>query len=209
MMREDQEIEMIEFVEGKAEDEAEAEEAPNWQNTFHRIAGDITGAFEGGKPGTLNLYDLGIISYGKHQATLASGTLYPILKRYIELSSSETAKKMSAYLERVEQRDVTLREDKDFIQLLKDAAKEPEMNRKAFLLHETIEKVRAGLRTPLPEPKKPAEAAPLPKAKDAGDTTKAAKGGGGPGFRPSSEIRGGRRRARGLASQRSTSIDRC
>jgi len=120
---------MLEFVEGKAEDETEAEEVSNWQNTFHRIASDITGAFEGGKPGTLNLYDLGIISYGKHQATLASGTLYPILKRYTELSSSETAKKMSAYLDRVKQRDETLREDRDFIQLLKDAAKEPEMNR--------------------------------------------------------------------------------
>ena len=122
MMREDQEIEMLEFVEGKAEDETEAEEVSNWQNTFHRIASDITGAFEGGKPGTLNLYDLGIISYGKHQATLASGTLYPILKRYTELSSSETAKKMPAYLDRVKQRDETLREDRDFIQLLKDAA---------------------------------------------------------------------------------------
>ncbi len=129
MMREDQEIEMLEFVEGKAEDEAEAEEAPSRQNTFHRIAGDITGAFEGGKPGTLNLYDRGIISYGKYQATLASGTLYPILKRYTELSSSETARKMSAYLDRVKQRDETLREGRDFIQLLKDAAKEPEMNR--------------------------------------------------------------------------------
>ncbi len=129
MMSEDQEIEMLEFVEGKAEDDAEAEEASNWQNTFQRIAGDITGAFEGGKPGTLNLSDLGIISYGKHQATLASGTLYPILKRCTELSSSEIAKKMSAYLERVKQRDESLREDRDFIQLLKDAAKEPEMNR--------------------------------------------------------------------------------
>jgi len=129
MMREDQETEMSEFVEGKAEDEAEAEEASSQQNTFHRIASDITGAFEGGKPGTLNLYDRGIISYGKHQATLASGTLYPILKRYTELSSSETAKNMSAYLDRVKQRDETLREDRDFIQLLKDAAKEPQMNR--------------------------------------------------------------------------------
>lgn len=63
------------------------------------------------------------------------------------------------------------------------AEKEPEMNRKAFMLHETIEKVRAGLRTPLPEPKKPAEAAPMPKAKDPGDSAKATKGGGGPGLR--------------------------
>jgi hypothetical protein len=70
--------------------------------------------------------------------------------------------------------------------------KEPDPARKAFVLHETIEKVRAGLRTPLPEAKKSAEAAPMPKAKqpteatpkpkgkDAGDTAKA---GGGPGLR--------------------------
>src|SRR5205823_6661226 len=81
------------------------------------------------KTGTLNLYDLGIISYGKHQATLASGTLYPILKRFTELSSSDTAAKMSSYLDRVKRRDESLREDQGFVRLLKDAAKEPEMNR--------------------------------------------------------------------------------
>ena len=128
MMREEPGMEIIDLGEGRVE-EVEAEEESSWQNTYHRIANDITSAFEGGKPGTLNLYDRGIISYGKHQATLASGTLYPILKRYTELSSSETARKMSAYLERVKQKDETLREDQDFIQLLKDAAREPEMNR--------------------------------------------------------------------------------
>jgi len=133
MNQEDQELamEFLEdaYIEGKAEEEAEEEEAQNWQNTFHRIANDITSAFEGGKPVTLNLYDRGIISYGKHQATLASGTLYPILKRFTELSTGEIARKMSEYLDRVQRKDETLREDKDFIQLLKDAAKEPEMER--------------------------------------------------------------------------------
>jgi phosphatidylserine/phosphatidylglycerophosphate/cardiolipin synthase-like enzyme/monoamine oxidase/subtilisin family serine protease len=120
-----------EAFEARAESEFEHEGAGGEfnQNTFHRIANDITSAFEGGKPGTLNLYDRGIISYGKHQATLASGTLYPILKRFTELSSSDTAIKMSSYLDRVKGKDETLREDLEFIRLLKDAAKESTMDR--------------------------------------------------------------------------------
>ncbi|HSD58318.1 MAG TPA: DUF2272 domain-containing protein [Methanotrichaceae archaeon] len=96
-------------------------------NTYFRVANDITGAFEGGKPDTLNLYDRGIISYGKHQATLASGTLFSLLKRYTELSSSETAQRLASYLDRIKKKDESLRDDKAFIQLLKDAAREPEM----------------------------------------------------------------------------------
>jgi hypothetical protein len=50
------------------------------------IVFDITGHFEGGKPDSLQTVDAGIISYGMHQATLASGSLYNVLKRYTELS---------------------------------------------------------------------------------------------------------------------------
>jgi carboxypeptidase C (cathepsin A)/GH25 family lysozyme M1 (1,4-beta-N-acetylmuramidase)/subtilisin family serine protease len=117
-----------ELFEGRAEEEYESSETAAYQNTFHRIASDITGAFEGGKTGTLNLYDLGIISYGKHQATLHSGTLFGILQRFTELSSSPLAMKMAAYLDRVKQRDESLREDTEFIRLLKDAATEPQMD---------------------------------------------------------------------------------
>lgn len=90
------------------------------------------------------------------------------------------------------------------------AEKEPEPARKAFMLHETIEKVRTGLRVPLPEPKKPeakapeakkpetpvkppekkgepVAVAPIPKGKDAGDTAKA---GGGPGLRGRVTVKG-------------------
>jgi carboxypeptidase C (cathepsin A)/subtilisin family serine protease len=117
------------WFESKAADEYDISEADGYRNTFHRIANDITGAFEGGKTDTLNLYDLGIISYGKHQATLASGTLYGILRRYTELSKSQSAVKMSSYLERVNRGDESLREDAEFVRLLKDAAKDPEMER--------------------------------------------------------------------------------
>ena len=117
-----------EIFEGRADEEFDISETGTYQNTFHRIASDITGAFEGGKTGTLNLVDLGIISYGKHQATLHSGTLLGILNKFTELSSSATAKKMETYLDRVKSRDASLREDSAFIQLLKNAAAEPEMN---------------------------------------------------------------------------------
>lgn len=125
-MLDEEAIELPEFVAGKAADDAE--EAPSGHNTFHRIANDITSVFEGGQTGTLNLYDNGIISYGKHQATLASGTLAMVLKRYTELSASGTAQRMTTYLDRVEQRDASLRQDNVFIKLLKDAAQEPEMS---------------------------------------------------------------------------------
>src|SRR5882724_1955248 len=118
-----------ELFEGRADAEFEDSENSTYQNTFHRIASDITSAFEGGKTGTLNLYDLGIISYGKHQATLHSGTLLGILKRFTEISSSDIATRMSPYLDRVKQKDESLREDAEFIHLLKEAAKEPEMDR--------------------------------------------------------------------------------
>ena len=118
-----------EGFEGRSEGEFDSSEVSPYQNTFHRIASDITSAFEGGKIGTLNLYDLGIITYGKHQATLHSGTLYPILKRFTELSSTATSTAMAGYLKRVEARDETLREDSAFIALLKEAAKEDEMDR--------------------------------------------------------------------------------
>ena len=117
----------LELMEGRSEEESEEEAGHD--NTFFRVANDITGAFEGGKPGTLNLYDKGIISYGKHQATLASGTLYHILKRFSELSGSETAKQLATYLPRVKSRHESLRGEKPFIRLLQEAAHEPEMSR--------------------------------------------------------------------------------
>lgn len=97
-------------------------------NTEHRIAGSITGIFEGGKPDSINTYDNGIISYGKHQATLASGSLYSILKLYTDKSTTTTATTMKTYLSRVQSKDATLKNDSAFIQLLKDAATDPMMS---------------------------------------------------------------------------------
>lgn len=104
---------------------APANEPPN---SYHRIASDITGIFEGGKAGTLQTYDSGIISYGKHQATLAGGALQKVLERYLELSESSTAQKIAGYMERVRKREESLRNDQPFLDLLKAAAKESAMD---------------------------------------------------------------------------------
>lgn len=127
------EEEEFSFGEGK-EDEAAGEdiefleEELGGSSTYFRIANDIVGAFEGGKAGKLNLKDQGIISYGKHQATLAGGALFSILKRYTELSKGETAARLASYLDRVKKKDESLSRDQVFIQLLKDAARDPEMS---------------------------------------------------------------------------------
>jgi hypothetical protein len=97
-------------------------------NTYFRIANDITSAFEGGSVGSLNLADRGIISYGRHGTTLASGGLQALLAAYIRLSSSDTAVQIRAYLDRVERRDPALSDDETFIRLLRDAAADPAMS---------------------------------------------------------------------------------
>lgn len=106
---------------------AQPRQEPQRENSHHRIANDITSAFEGGKPASINTYDNGIVSYGKHQATLVSGSLYAVLKRYTQLSKSSVAGQIQGYLKQVEQKDPALRKEKPFLQLLKDAAGESAM----------------------------------------------------------------------------------
>lgn len=97
------------------------------EDQAQKMAFDITGSFEGGKPNSLQTYDAGIISYGMHQATLASGSLYNVLERYTELSKTSNSEGISKYLLRVESRDITLRNDEVFLNLLRDAASESAM----------------------------------------------------------------------------------
>ena len=84
-------------------------------NESYRIASDITGVFEGGKPSSLQTKDAGIISYGKHQATLASGSLYSVLKVYTDLSKGNTVTKIANYLPQVQKKDAQLRKDAEFL----------------------------------------------------------------------------------------------
>jgi hypothetical protein len=78
-------------------------------------------------PSSLNTKDNGIISYGRHQFTLKYGSLYSVLKRYTELSQTDTSKKIADYLSRVMEINQSLKNDAAFLELLKDAAYEPEM----------------------------------------------------------------------------------
>jgi tetratricopeptide (TPR) repeat protein len=91
------------------------------------ITFDITGHFEGGKPDSLQTYDMGIISYGMHQATLASGSLYNVLERYTEMSQTSNSEQIAAYLPRVQSKDSTLASDEAFLNLLRNAASENAM----------------------------------------------------------------------------------
>lgn len=92
-----------------------------------RIAFKITGVFEAPSYSTIQTIDSGIISYGQHQATLASGTLEVILQRYIQNSTSDIAAKIKPFMPRVAAKDRTLKNDSAFLNLLKDAGKEQPM----------------------------------------------------------------------------------
>ena len=98
------------------------------QNSYVRVAGDITAAFEsGGKVGKLQTADRGIISYGRHQATLAGGNLYTLLDAYVAASSTPVAAQIRGYLTRVKAKDASLADDRSFLDLLRSAASDPQM----------------------------------------------------------------------------------
>ncbi|GAB4572968.1 MAG: hypothetical protein Kow0077_13880 [Anaerolineae bacterium] len=89
---------------------------------------NITAAFEGGGYHSYQNHDSGVVSYGRFQFTLASGSLYAVLERYIAAAVSETAAALrDRYLPRVRDRDAGLRDDEDFRHLLDAAADDPAM----------------------------------------------------------------------------------
>ncbi len=99
-----------------------------WRDTIWAI----TSIFESGRPeGRADAYqtqDAGIISYGKHQATLGSGTLNQVMKAYFQRSSSPTSQKLKQeYAERIRAGDKNLRDDAELRRLLLEAAREPAM----------------------------------------------------------------------------------
>ena len=94
-----------------------------------KFAFELTGHFEGGKPGSLQIKDAGIISYGKHQATLASGALYEVIRTYSELSSSKISVLLRPYLKKLQNKQISLRQDRQFINLLIKAAQDPLMKK--------------------------------------------------------------------------------
>ena len=97
---------------------------------IRRVAMQITTVMEtGGLEGyaAINDYDAGIISYGRHQATLAGGALAALLDAYLATSHTDTARQLSGYMDRVRRHDASLRDNEAFKTLLRAASVEPEM----------------------------------------------------------------------------------
>jgi hypothetical protein len=93
-----------------------------------KAAFNITAGFEGGGYATFQTYDAGIVSYGRFQCTLASGSLAELLDSYLERATGASAQQLrSQYMPRVWQKDWTLREDAGFKSLLLRLARDPAM----------------------------------------------------------------------------------
>jgi hypothetical protein len=89
---------------------------------------NITSAFEGNKGYAMyQTYDAGIISYGRFQFTLASGSLASVMDGYLMRSNSPVAQQLRAYQARIKNRDVSLRNDTQLQNLLVQAAAEKAM----------------------------------------------------------------------------------
>lgn len=95
---------------------------------IRRAAYEITAAFEGSGYASYQNIDAGIVSYGRFQFTLASGSLAAVLERYLAAASGPTAAALrEGYLSRIQARDETLRGDGTLRTLLTSAAEEPAM----------------------------------------------------------------------------------
>jgi hypothetical protein len=98
------------------------------QERIRLAAFAIASAFEGGR-GYANYqnYDRGIVSYGRFQFTLASGSLSRVLNIYFDTASSPVSDQLRAFRDRANSRDESLRHDDTFKTLLIEAAEEDEM----------------------------------------------------------------------------------
>lgn len=104
-------------------------EPAKWRNTIWSITSIFESGSPEGNPAAYQTYDAGVISYGKHQATLASGTLNRVLQAYLARSSSAAAQALkNEYAGRVAQMDASLRNDGRIKQLLLEAANESAMD---------------------------------------------------------------------------------
>ncbi|MEM9950144.1 MAG: hypothetical protein AAF846_00980 [Chloroflexota bacterium] len=90
------------------------------------LAFRFTSAWEGGFA-AINTFDSGIVSYGFLQFTLAGGSLITVIQHFVSTSQSDTANALRAMLPRIEARDASLRNDQNFINLLRTATNEQDM----------------------------------------------------------------------------------
>lgn len=97
-------------------------------DAYHDVASRITSVMEGGSPSSLNTEkDGGIVSYGVHQATLASGALELVVEHYLASSQTSTASTLKGYMSKVRTKDKSLQTDTAFHTALKAAGKEEVM----------------------------------------------------------------------------------
>ncbi len=100
---------------------------PTGPDRIRKAAFAITTTFEGGSYATYQNYDKGVVSYGRFQFTLASGSLFNVLERYLAASNTSIAADLRSYLPRVQAREEALRNDVRFKELLIQAAGEQAM----------------------------------------------------------------------------------
>jgi len=97
------------------------------------IVSDVVGLHESdGRYNAFQNEDTGVVSYGKYQFTLMSemNSLFNVLKLYTDNSQTQTSKHIKDdYLNRVAEKDQTLKDDNSFRLLLKDAASEYAMKK--------------------------------------------------------------------------------
>jgi len=101
---------------------------PGDPHRVRKASFNITAGFEGGGYATYQNRDDGIISYGRFQFTLASGSLFTVLDKYLARATGSTADQLrSQYFERIRSRDAALRGDQNVRTLLVAAAADPVM----------------------------------------------------------------------------------
>ena len=112
-----------------APDEPEAAEMTAEQaERARRAAFAITAGYEGRGYDAYQNFDSGIVSYGRFQYTLASGSLEKVLDRYLETAKGPSPDQLrKQYMPRVREKDAALRNDDGFRKLLLGLASDPVM----------------------------------------------------------------------------------
>lgn len=99
-----------------------------WRDVIWAIVNIFESGRPEGDPQAFQNYDDGVISYGKHQATLSSGVLERVLRQYFENSQTPVSQALQAeFGERIQRRDPQLRHNERLRQLLIEAGSEPAM----------------------------------------------------------------------------------
>jgi len=103
-------------------------------DTQKRTIQAIVNVFESGKPAgnygavTFSTRDVGCLTYGRSQTTLASGGLARLVSEYCNTTGAQQAEGLRPYLIRLQERDRALDSDPQFKSLLIKAGTDPAMH---------------------------------------------------------------------------------